>query len=43
MENSPVRIHAEELLSDNWYVLKKYTFDLRRRDGSCSPRPGRLV
>jgi nudix-type nucleoside diphosphatase (YffH/AdpP family) len=34
MENSPVRIHAEELLSDNWYVLKKYTFDLRRRDGS---------
>lgn len=34
MDNSPVRIHAEELLSDNWYVLKKYTFDLRRRDGS---------
>lgn len=34
MENNPVRIHAEELLSDNWYVLKKYTFDLRRRDGS---------
>jgi len=34
MENSPVRIHAEELLSDNWYVLKKYTFDLRRSDGS---------
>ena len=34
MENSPVRIHAEELLSDNWYVLKKYTFDLPRRDGS---------
>ncbi|WP_226476097.1 GDP-mannose pyrophosphatase NudK [Pseudomonas sp. MWU16-30323] len=34
MENSPVRIHAEELLSDNWYVLKKYSFDLRRRDGS---------
>ncbi|MGC6370734.1 GDP-mannose pyrophosphatase NudK [Pseudomonas sp. K2I15] len=34
MENSPIRIHTEELLSDNWYVLKKYTFDLRRRDGS---------
>jgi nudix-type nucleoside diphosphatase (YffH/AdpP family) len=34
MDNSPVRIHTEELLSDNWYVLKKYTFDLRRRDGS---------
>lgn len=34
MDNSPVRIHTEELLSDNWYVLKKYSFDLRRRDGS---------
>lgn len=34
MDNSPVRIHTEELLSDNWYVLKKYSFDLRRQDGS---------
>ncbi len=34
MPNSPVRIKAEELLSDNWYILKKYSFDLRRRDGS---------
>ena len=34
MDNSPVRITAEETLSDNWYVLKKYTFDLRRQDGS---------
>jgi len=34
MENSPVRITGEETLSDNWYVLKKYSFDLRRRDGS---------
>ncbi|NMY85625.1 NUDIX domain-containing protein [Pseudomonas sp. WS 5411] len=34
MDNSPVRITAEELLSDNWYLLKKYSFDLRRRDGS---------
>ncbi|SDU93461.1 NUDIX domain-containing protein [Pseudomonas mucidolens] len=33
MDNSPVRINAEELLSDNWYLLKKYNFDLRRRDG----------
>ncbi|WP_339531366.1 NUDIX domain-containing protein [Pseudomonas mucidolens] len=33
MDNSPVRINAEELLSDNWYLLKKYSFDLRRRDG----------
>jgi ADP-ribose pyrophosphatase len=28
-----VRIRAEQLLSDDWYVLKKTTFDLRRRDG----------
>ncbi|MBN0977851.1 NUDIX domain-containing protein [Pseudomonas hygromyciniae] len=34
MDNSPVRITSEELLSDNWYLLKKYRFDLRRRDGS---------
>ena len=34
MDNSPVRITAEETLSDNWYLLKKYSFDLRRRDGS---------
>jgi nudix hydrolase, YffH family len=24
----------EKLLSDNWYTLKKYTFELQRRDGS---------
>ncbi|MCF5725007.1 NUDIX domain-containing protein, partial [Pseudomonas syringae] len=34
MDHSPVRITAEETLSDNWYLLKKYSFDLRRRDGS---------
>ncbi|MFO2463647.1 NUDIX domain-containing protein [Pseudomonas sp. 15FMM2] len=34
MDHSPVRIHSEELLSDNWYLLKKYSFELRRRDGS---------
>ena len=28
-----VRIHAEQLLADDWHVLKKTTFDLRRRDG----------
>ncbi len=28
-----VRVLSEELLSDDWYVLKKTTFDLRRRDG----------
>jgi len=34
MDISPVRITAEETLSENWYLLKKYSFDLRRRDGS---------
>ena len=35
MNNSEsVRIHSVELLSDNWYVLKKTTFDLKRRDGT---------
>lgn len=33
MENGQVRITSETLLSDNWYVLKKYGFDLLRRDG----------
>ena len=28
-----VRIQSETLLSDNWYVLKTTTFDLKRRDG----------
>ncbi|MEO8336738.1 MAG: NUDIX domain-containing protein [bacterium] len=31
---SRVRVHQVEVLSDDWYVLKKTTFDLRRRDGT---------
>jgi ADP-ribose pyrophosphatase len=34
METGPVRITAQETLSDNWYLLKKISFDLRRRDGT---------
>lgn len=34
MEPGPVRITAQETLSDNWYLLKKISFDLRRRDGT---------
>ena len=34
MADSPVRITGQVLLSDNWYLLNKYTFDLRRRDGT---------
>src|ERR1700688_3766680 len=29
-----VRIHEVETLSDDWYVLKKTTFDLLRSDGT---------
>lgn len=29
-----IRHLREELLSDNWYTLKKYTFELQRRDGT---------
>jgi len=33
MNNDKVTIVSEDLLSDNWYVLKKYTFDYEREDG----------
>jgi GDP-mannose pyrophosphatase NudK len=29
-----VRVRKVQLLSDDWYILKKTTFDFRRRDGS---------
>jgi nudix-type nucleoside diphosphatase (YffH/AdpP family) len=29
-----IRIHSTEVLSDDWYLLKKTTFDFQRRDGS---------
>src|SRR5258705_10819561 len=28
-----VKIIKEELLSDNWYTLKKYTYEILKRDG----------
>ena len=34
MPSTSIRITDEHTLSDNWYVLKKYSFDLQRRDGS---------
>ena len=35
-----VRIIDTMLLSDDWYVLKKTTFDFLRRDGTWQrPRP----
>jgi len=33
MENEKVTIISEDVLSDNWYILKKYTFDYKREDG----------
>ena len=36
--NDRVRITEEKLLSDNWYVLKRFSFDLQRRDGSWQPQ-----
>lgn len=34
MKNNRVKIESEEVLSDNWYTLRKYTFDYQRTDGS---------
>lgn len=34
MAQERVRITDEKLLSDNWYVLKRYTFDYLRRNGT---------
>jgi GDP-mannose pyrophosphatase NudK len=33
-ENPRVRVQKVEVLSDDWYVLKKTTFDYLRRDGT---------
>jgi len=33
MNNDKVKIVAEEVLSNNWYTLRKYTFDYQRADG----------
>jgi GDP-mannose pyrophosphatase NudK len=31
--NQRIRIEKEEVLSDNWYILKKITFDYRKKNG----------
>lgn len=33
MANDPIEIRSVEVLSDDWAILKKFTFDYRRRDG----------
>jgi hypothetical protein len=30
---SSIKIIDEKLLSDNWYILKKYTFEYQRKNG----------
>ena len=34
MQNNKVKIKKTEILSDNWYTLKKITYDYLKRDGS---------
>ncbi|HEV7620291.1 MAG TPA: GDP-mannose pyrophosphatase, partial [Flavisolibacter sp.] len=32
--NDKVKLLRTDILSDNWYVLKKITFDYQKKDGS---------
>lgn len=34
MQNSKIKNLKEEILSDNWYILRKLYFDYQRKDGS---------
>ncbi len=34
MESKQVRITKTEILSDNWYILRKITFDYQKKDGT---------
>lgn len=34
MQNNKVKIQKTEVLSDNWYVLRKITYDYLKQDGS---------
>lgn len=34
MHNTNVQIEKTEILSDNWYTLKKVTFSIKKKDGS---------
>lgn len=33
MKNDSIRIKESELLSDNWYILKKYTYEYQQKNG----------
>ncbi len=34
MTNPDIKIKSSEILSDNWYILKKIVFDYQKKDGS---------
>ena len=34
MQTNKIKIIKEEVLSDNWYTLKKYTYEIPKKDGS---------
>ncbi len=34
MQNNKIKIHKTEILSDNWYTLRKITYDYLKKDGS---------
>ncbi|MEL6926285.1 MAG: NUDIX domain-containing protein, partial [Bacteroidota bacterium] len=38
MQNPNVKIKKTEVLSDNWYTLRKVSFDYRQADGSWQPQ-----
>jgi len=29
-----IKIQKEEILSDNWYILRKFTYDFKLKNGS---------
>ncbi len=35
MKDPKIKIKQTDLLSDNWYVLNKVTFDYQKKDNSC--------
>ncbi|WP_200977655.1 GDP-mannose pyrophosphatase NudK [Echinicola sp. 20G] len=38
MKNENIKINKTEILSDNWYILKKVTFDYRKKNGEWEPQ-----
>ena len=34
MQNSNIKIQKSEILSDNWYTLRKITYDYLMKDGA---------